>query len=65
MKTFLVILIVDLISEDTSIPWWVQAIVLAIGSADFIWARFDKKPSPELPDSFWGDLREAYEKRVD
>lgn len=36
MKYFAFILIVDLISENNSLPWWVHGFVLALASYDIV-----------------------------
>lgn len=41
--TFLFILILDLIIEDTNLPWFVHVLVLAISSTEFVGAYLTGK----------------------
>lgn len=43
MSVFLLMVIVDLIVEDTHLPIWVHALALAVGSSEFVLSRLHTK----------------------
>ena len=61
MLSFLVMLFADVLMEEVHMPLWIYAVLMTLTSYDVL-TLFRRKKKVELPDGFWDELRERYEK---
>lgn len=62
MPSFLVMLIADVLMEEVHMPLWIYAVMMTLTSYDVL-SLVRRKKKVELPDGFWVELRDSYEKR--